>query len=130
MRRKAGGCYLLWLALNMFRHPSNRFNDPAVSEDVSAAKAFLTGVFTQNSNPYTAPVFARIFSAALSKNIQPVMYIILPTMAFVIDVLWYAVAACLLSTEGPRLAYIKYRKFINRLSGGVMAFLGLRLLVK
>lgn len=126
----AGGCYLLWLALNMFRHPSNRFNDPAVSEDVSAAKAFLTGVFTQISNPHTALVFASIFSAALSKNIQPVMYIILPTMAFVIDVLWYAVVACLLSTEGPRLAYIKYRKFINRLSGGVMAFLGIRLLVK
>ncbi|MDR7344383.1 threonine/homoserine/homoserine lactone efflux protein [Pantoea alhagi] len=126
----AGGCYLLWLALNMFRHPSNRFNDSAVSEDVSATKAFLTGVFTQISNPHTALVFASIFSAALSKNIQPVMYIILPTMAFVIDVLWYAVVACLLSTEGPRLAYIKYRKFINRLSGGVMAFLGLRLLVK
>lgn len=126
----AGGCYLLWLALNMFRHPSNRFNDPAASEDVSAAKAFLTGVFTQISNPHTALVFASIFSAALSKNIQPVMYIILPTMAFVIDVLWYAVVACLLSTEGPRLAYIKYRKFINRLSGGVMAFLGIRLLVK
>jgi len=126
----AGGCYLLWLALKMFRRPANRFNDPAVTEEVSASKAFLTGVFTQISNPHTALVFASIFSAALSKNIQPAMYIILPLMAFVIDVLWYTAVACLLSTDGPRLAYIKYRKFIDKLSGGVMAFLGLRLLLK
>lgn len=126
----AGGCYLLWLALKMFRRPANRFNDSAVTEDVSVSKAFLTGVLTQISNPHTALVFASIFSAALSKNIQPAMYIVLPSMAFVIDVLWYAVVACLLSTDGPRLAYIKYRKFIDKLSGGVMAFLGIRLLLK
>lgn len=126
----AGGCYLLWLAVKMFRRPSNRFNDLAETEEVSASKAFMTGVFTQISNPHTALVFASIFSAALSKNIQPVMYIILPTMAFVIDVLWYAVVACLLSTHGPRQAYIKYRKFIDKLSGGIMALLGIRLLLK
>lgn len=126
----AGGCYLLWLVLKMFRSPSNRFNDSAGTEEVSVSKAFMTGVFTQISNPHTALVFASIFSAALSKNIQPVMYIILPTMAFVIDVLWYAVVACLLSTDEPRQAYIKYRKFIDKLSGGVMAFLGIRLLLK
>ncbi|MDU7838829.1 MAG: LysE family transporter [Pantoea sp.] len=126
----AGGCYLLWLALKMFRRPLNRLNDSAGTEEISASKAFITGVFTQISNPHTALVFASIFSAALSKNIQPVMYIILPTMAFVIDVLWYAVVACLLSTDGPRQAYIKYRKFIDKLSGGVMAFLGIRLLLK
>lgn len=126
----AGGCYLLWLALKMFRRPSNRFNDSAGAEDVSVSKAFMTGVFTQIINPHTALVFASIFSAALSKNIQPVMYIILPTMAFVIDMLWYVVVACLLSTDGPRQAYIKYRKFVDKLSGGVMAFLGIRLLLK
>ncbi|WP_313111404.1 LysE family transporter [Pseudescherichia sp.] len=126
----AGGCYLLWLALKMFRRPANRFNDSAATEDVNVSKAFLTGVLTQISNPHTALVFASIFSAALSKNIQPAMYIVLPSMAFVIDVLWYAVVACLLSTDGTRLAYIKYRKFIDKLSGGVMAFLGIRLLLK
>ncbi|MFW3571791.1 LysE family translocator [Kosakonia cowanii] len=126
----AGGCYLLWLALKMFRRPSNRFNDLTKTEEVSVSKAFITGVFTQISNPHTALVFASIFSAALSKNIQPVMYIILPTMAFVIDVLWYAVVACLLSTHGPRQAYIKYRKLIDKLSGGIMALLGIRLLLK
>ena len=126
----AGGCYLLWLALKILRRPSNRVIASTAIDEVSASKAFLTGVLTQISNPHTALVFASIFSAALSKTIQPAMYIILPLMAFVIDVLWYAIVACLLSSDGPRLAYIKYRKFIDKLSGGVMAFLGLRLLLK
>ena len=126
----AGGCYLLWLALKILRRPSNRVIASTAIDEVSVSKAFLTGVLTQISNPHTALVFASIFSAALSKNIQPAMYIILPLMAFVIDVLWYAIVACLLSSDGPRLAYIKYRKFIDKLSGGVMAFLGLRLLLK
>jgi threonine/homoserine/homoserine lactone efflux protein len=116
--------------MKMFRRPSNRFNESTGTEEISVSKAFMTGVFTQISNPHTALVFASIFSAVLSKNIQPVMYIILPTMAFVIDVLWYAVVACLLSTDGPRQAYIKYRKLIDKLSGGFMAFLGIRLLLK
>lgn len=128
--KAAGGCYLLWLALKMCRRPSNRFSDHAVLENVSTSKAFLTGVFTQISNPHTALVFASIFSATLSKDIQPIMYIILPIIAFVIDLIWYAVVACLLSTEGPRHAYIKYRKFLDRISGAVMAFLGIRLLLK
>ncbi|HBT4644059.1 TPA: LysE family translocator [Klebsiella aerogenes] len=125
-----GGCYLLWLSLKIFRRPSNKFIDSTVTQEVSSSNAFLTGVFTQISNPHTALVFASIFSAALSKNIQPAMYIILPLMAFTIDVLWYAVVACALSTNGPRQAYIKYRNFIDKLSGGVMALLGIRLLLK
>ncbi|ANI31860.1 threonine transporter [Yersinia entomophaga] len=126
----AGGCYLLWLALKMFRRPSGRITHSVGTEDISISKAFTTGVFTQISNPHTALVFASIFSAALTTNIQPAMYIILPLMAFIIDVLWYALVSCLLSTDRPRQAYIRYRKFIDKLSGGFMAFLGVRLLLK
>ena len=34
----AGGCYLLWLVLKMFRRPSNRFNDSASTEEVASQK--------------------------------------------------------------------------------------------
>ncbi|WP_413740326.1 LysE family translocator [Sodalis sp. RH14] len=126
----AGGCYLLWLALKMFRRPSNRLIDSASVGKMSFLRAFTTGIITQISNPHTALVFASIFSAALTTNIRPAMYIILPLMAFAIDILWYAVVAVLLSTDRPRQAYVKYRKFIDKLSGGIMAGLGIRLLLK
>ncbi|MCW2483082.1 LysE family translocator, partial [Candidatus Symbiopectobacterium sp. NZEC135] len=126
----AGGCYLLWLALKMFRSPSKPLINPTGIGEMSALKAFATGIITQISNPHTALVFASIFSAALTTNIQPAMYIVLPVMAFTIDMLWYAFVAFLLSTDRPRQAYIKYRKLIDKLSGGIMAWLGVRLLLK
>ncbi len=126
----AGGCYLLWHALKMFRRPSNRLIDSASVGKMSYLRAFTTGIITQISNPHTALVFASIFSAALTTNIRPAIYIILPLMAFAIDILWYAVVAVLLSTDRPRQAYVKYRKLIDKLSGGIMAWLGIRLLLK
>jgi threonine/homoserine/homoserine lactone efflux protein len=47
-----------------------------------------------------------------------------------IDFLWYVVVACLLSTQKPRQAYVKYRKFIDKISGGFMAWLGIHVLMK
>lgn len=126
----AGGCYLLWLALKMFHRPSQRHIDATGAGEMGALKAFATGVMTQISNPQTALVFAGIFSAVLTSHIQPAMYIILPLMAFIIDLIWYSLVAVLLSTDGPRQAYVKYRKLIDKLSGGVMAWLGIRLLLK
>ncbi|HHA3386702.1 TPA: hypothetical protein ACODJ5_004834 [Salmonella enterica subsp. salamae serovar 42:g,t:-] len=54
----------------MFRRPSNKFIDSTVTQEVSSSSAFLTGVFTQISNPHSALVFASIFSAALSKTVS------------------------------------------------------------
>ncbi|AYH00656.1 hypothetical protein F6Q07_05645 [Pectobacterium parmentieri] len=73
------------------------------------------------------PVF---FPQRLAKTFTLLCIFILPSMAFAIDVLWYAVVACVLSTDGPHQAYIKYRKFIDKFSGGVMVFLGIRFLLK
>lgn len=126
----AGGCYLLWLAVKMLRRPASKASLSASGGEIGPLRAFTTGVITQISNPHTALVFASIFSAALTPHIQPAMYLILPLMAFTIDVLWYALVALLLSTDKPRQTYIKYRRFVDKLSGGVMALLGLRLLLK
>lgn len=126
----AGGCYLLWLALKMFRRPAHRSIEAGNVGQMSALRAFTTGIITQISNPHTALVFASIFSAALTTQIRPAMYIILPVLALVVDTLWYALVATLLSTDRPRQVYVKYRTFIDKLSGGVMAGLGIRLLVK
>jgi threonine/homoserine/homoserine lactone efflux protein len=126
----AGACYLLWLAIKMFRQPAAGRMDFSSMGKMSGRKALMTGLITQVSNPHTALVFASIFTTALTSEIKPYMYFALPVMAFLIDYLWYVVVACLLSTHKPRQAYVKYRKFIDRLSGGFMAWLGIHVLMK
>ncbi|WP_313681632.1 MULTISPECIES: LysE family translocator [unclassified Pantoea] len=126
----AGGCYLLWLALNMFRPGKTSSAELTQAAPISAGRAFGVGLITQISNPHTALVFASIFTATLSAHISLSMYIALPIMAFVIDAGWYVVVALALSTERPRRIYMKYRRFIDKTSGAIMATLGVRLLLK
>ncbi|OON38700.1 threonine transporter [Izhakiella australiensis] len=126
----AGGCYLLWLAMKMFRRPAGSAPDLSSAPQASSSRAFITGVITQMSNPHTALVFASIFTATLSASFSPWLYVALPVMAFLIDVIWYVMVATALSTERPRRVYLHYRRVIDRLSGGLMAVLGIRLLIK
>lgn len=58
------------------------------------------------------------------------MYIVLPVMDFLLDFMWYDLVAVMLSSSRPRRFYLDYRRVIDRLSGGVMVLLGLRLLLK
>lgn len=126
----AGASYLIWQAIKMFRRSTGTYDNSPVLQKVSAKRAFTTGLITQMSNPQTALVFASLFTATLSAHIEIWMYIVLPILAFIIDVAWYALVSFALSTEKPRHIYMNYRRLMNRLSGGVMAILGLRLLMK
>ncbi|MEC5344359.1 LysE family transporter [Brenneria populi] len=126
----AGGCYLLWQACKMFRRSIGPSTNSTMATEASARRAFATGLMTQMSNPQTALVFASIFTATLNVHVEIWMYITVPVMAFAIDVVWYALVALALSTDKPRRFYMNYRRLIDRLSGGVMSALGLRLLIK
>ncbi|WP_191938717.1 LysE family transporter (plasmid) [Pantoea agglomerans] len=94
------------------------------------AHAFLSGMLTQLSNPNTAIVFGSIFAATQGSHISPVLYVVLPLMAFCIDTLWYARVACLLSADRPRRIYISYKRWLDRIGGGVMCLPGIRLFIR
>jgi len=126
-----GGAYLVWLGARLLFSSDKK--DSVHQKDrqsVSAPHAFLSGMLTQLSNPNTAIVFGSIFAATLGSHISPVLYLVLPLMAFCIDTLWYALVACLLSAESPRRVYISYKRWLDRIGGGVMCLLGIRLFIQ
>lgn len=125
-----GGVYLLYLALTLFRARSdNTTSIQHSSHKPPQAHAFRLGLLTQLSNPNTALVFGGVFAALLNQHIASWMYVALPLQAFVIDFLWYALVALLLSSSRPRSAYLRCKTLFDRLSGAVMAALGIRLLL-
>lgn len=127
----AGGIYLLWLGIAMFRRPQAHNQEViARSAFLSPGKAFFTGMATQLSNPNTAIVFGSIFAAVLTKNIALYLYIVLPLIAFVIDTAWYAFVAWLLSAQKPRSIYMSYKSWLDKTGGLVMGYLGLRLIFR
>lgn len=129
--KTAGGLYLLWMAYKMFRGA----REPLVldlpgSNGKTLKRAFLTAFTTQISNPKTAMVFAGVFAALLPAHVSNGMLIAIPLVAMMVDGLWYLFVAYALSSRGPRNTYLRFKAPLDRLGGGVMALLGIRLIVK
>lgn len=128
--RVIGACYLLYLALCLWKGA----NDPLQTTDVRAGdvrgilRSFGFGLATQLSNPKTAIWYTSIFAALLSAD-QPrgLAAVVLP-MIFVIEAGWYALVAVAFSSAGPRRGYLRLKPWIDRVAGGVMGLLGLKLL--
>jgi len=47
----------------------------------------------------------------------------------VIESGWYALVALALSASGPRASYLRYKVRIDRVAGGVLAALGIKLVI-
>ncbi|MFS2222368.1 LysE family translocator [Pantoea sp. B65] len=126
----AGGIYLLFLAYKMVvnaRQPLPlELNGPGAQ---GALRGFNLGLLTQISNPQTALVFGSVFAAFLSHQYPLWMNIALPIAAFVIDFAWYLFVVMVLSAPVPRKAYLRFKQRLDTLSGGLMALLGIKLIV-
>ncbi|WP_205066797.1 LysE family translocator [Pantoea coffeiphila] len=129
--KTAGGLYLLWMAYKMFRGARQPLAlDLPGSNGKTARRAFLTALTTQLSNPKTAVVFSGVFAALLPQQVSFSMYLAIPLVAMMVDGLWYLFVAFALSSRGPRNTYLRFKAPLDRLGGGVMALLGIRLIVK
>jgi threonine/homoserine/homoserine lactone efflux protein len=128
--RLLGGLYLLYLALRLWQGADAAV--PLAPEGAAAPaharRAFALGLATQLSNPKTAIVYASIFAALLPPNPPLWLSVALPAAVFVIEAGWYATVAAAFSSPRPRAAYLRAKRWIDRLASAVMAALGLRLM--
>jgi threonine/homoserine/homoserine lactone efflux protein len=86
------------------------------------------GLATQLSNPKTAIWYASIFTAVLSvTEPQGFAAFVLP-MIFAVETGWYVAVAITFSAPAPRRSYLRLKLWIDRIAGGVMALLGLKLI--
>lgn len=126
-----GGLYLAWLGIRIWRGAREPLA-PAGSDAPQGAslfRAFSFGLLTQLSNPKTAIVYGSVFAAMLPA--APPFWLVsaLPPLVFVIETAWYAIVALAFSASHPRALYLRAKLWVDRLAGGVMTALGLRLLL-
>lgn len=124
-----GGLYLLFLAYKIIRHAKDpmQMQTPGKAT-MSYRQAYRLGLMTQLSNPKISIVLASIFTALLPKEIPGYFYVVLPVLCFFIDAGWYSLVAVALSAEKPRRVYLKFKTLFDRIAGGVMTLLGLKLI--
>jgi threonine/homoserine/homoserine lactone efflux protein len=126
----AGGLYLAYLGVRIWlaaAQPLAIDGNHANSGNRGVLRALVLGCTTQLSNPKTAIVYAGVFAAFLPASPTLAFDVAVVAVVFCIEAGWYGLVALVLSSERPRLAYLRCKAWIDRAAGGVMGTLGLRL---
>ncbi|MBX3498960.1 MAG: LysE family transporter [Alphaproteobacteria bacterium] len=128
--RIGGGLYLLWLGYQLIRHAGS--GDLAAPAGGEPAAADMRGIFwkallVQLSNPKVIVFFSGIMAALLPRDLSPQAAAIVVMVVAFNEFVWYALVSLLFSGGRARRIYRGARAWIERLTGGVLAVLGLRL---
>jgi threonine/homoserine/homoserine lactone efflux protein len=127
----AGGLYLGWLGIRIWRGAGEPLPPAEVDgpQSNSLFRSFSFGLLTQVSNPKAAVIYGSVFAAMLPVSPPSWLVSALPPLVFVIETAWYAIVALAFSASHPRALYLRAKLSVDRVAGGVMAALGLRLLL-
>jgi threonine/homoserine/homoserine lactone efflux protein len=127
----AGGVYLVYLAIMIWRHAS----EPIAVSDAGAVRSnvlrsFATGLATQLSNPKIVAVYGAVFAALMPTHPPLWVDLAIPPLVFVQETAWYALVALAFSASRPRAVYLRAKTWIDRAAGAVIGLLGLRLILE
>ncbi|WP_394781580.1 LysE family translocator [Undibacterium sp.] len=128
----AGGAYLAYLGYKIWKgakSPLMAGDGNSEAPRQSPKRSFLLGLGTQLSNPKTAIFYGSVFASLMPHDVPKALLLVLPVIIFCIEAGWYSIVAMMLSSVSPRDAYLRYKSWIDRVAGGVMGLLGLRLVV-
>jgi threonine/homoserine/homoserine lactone efflux protein len=125
-----GGAYLAYIGYCIWRSAHQPLEIRAIEGEskTSFAKSLVLGLTTQLSNPKTAIVYASVFAAFLPSSHSFSFNIGLVLVVFLIELGWYSVVAIALSSAAPRSAYLRFKKWVDPVTGGVMMALGVKLI--
>ena len=132
--RVAGALYLLYLAFMLIRHAGAPLPeaDPSVAQSsavrAGAWQGFLKALLLQLSNPKVMVFMGSIFISLLPA--QPPAWMDATVLAIVAinEFTWFALLALLFSGGAARAFYRRTKLWLDRLMGGVLGLLGVRLL--
>ncbi|MEJ0011533.1 MAG: LysE family transporter [Bauldia sp.] len=127
----AGGVYLLYLAIMIWRHASEPI---AVTESGAAGsdawRSFGMGLATQLANPKIVAAYGAVFAALMPAHPPLWVDFAIPPLVFVQESAWYALVALAFSASRPRAVYLHAKTWIDRTAGAVIGLLGLRLILE
>ena len=123
-----GAAFLLWIALQMWRHA----RAPLPASEVgtrprSALSAMRFGFLTFASNPKPAIFFGAVFVGLVPAEAALGWKLAILAAVFLNETLWYILVARLFSLAAPRAAYARAKAWIDRAFGGFLALLGLKI---
>ena len=129
--RIAGGLYLIWLAVLLWRHARDPLPGIAAGEASTMAgwQGFFRALLLQLGNPKIMVFFGSIFLSVLPHDLPSWMNgTVLALIAFN-EFTWFAILALVFSGGTARAFYRRTRFWLDRFMGGALGLLGLRLVL-
>lgn len=127
--RLAGGAYLLWLAVGLWRSSASAAGEVS-GLGPSARHALIRGFLTNLLNPKSAVFFGSVLSAALPADASLATRMAVVAIVGVNATLWYSAVALALSSGPPRRQYLRAQSTIDRLAGLAMGVFAVRLILQ
>ncbi len=125
----AGALFLLWIAIQIFRHARAPVEMSEGNGEAARRNPFVRGFLTQISNPKVAVFFGSIFVAMLPRDVPGWMVVALIAIVTANELLWYTLVALCFGSGPVRRFYLGAKVWIDRVTGVFLGALGLRLLM-
>ena len=123
------GAYLVFLGFGMIR--ASLRPEAAGPDEASAkgglAQSFAMGLFTNATNPKSIAYYASIFTATGAVSLPGPLLLVAILLLPSIGSVWYVTLALFVSSGPAGRAFERWKRVIDRIAGGVMILLGLRL---
>jgi threonine/homoserine/homoserine lactone efflux protein len=127
--RLGGAIYLLYLAIMLWRHAHDPLPEVTPATAASGWQGFVRALLLQLSNPKVMVFFGSIFLALLPANPQGWMQAVVLAIVVFNEFTWYALITLLFSGGPARAFYRRAKVWLDRIMGGALALLGLRLAI-
>lgn len=122
-----GGVFLLWIAIQLWRHAPTPMPRADQDRPTGAWAAFRLGVLTFVTNPKPAVFFGAVFVGLVPPGTPLPWLLAIIAVVMANELLWYVVVARLFSLPRPRAAYGRAKTWIDRGLGGLIAAFGAKI---
>ncbi len=126
--RIAGGAYLIWLAIQMWRNATRPTLAQGAPLAVTSGQCFRTGLLTNLTNPKALVFFGSVLTALLPAGLPAWVSVAAVVIIGLNGLWWHFMLAVVFSSLPVQRTYARAKVWIDRVVGTILAGIGVRLL--
>ncbi len=123
----AGGVFLIYLAIMIWRHARDPLPEIEAAARGNDWQIFMRALLLQLGNPKIMVFFGSIFLSVLPHDMPAWMQVTVLAIVAFDEFTWFALLALTFSGGTARAFYRRAKFWLDRIMGGALALLGLRL---
>lgn len=124
-----GVAYLLYIGVKSFLSKTKaiKIENEMHLQDISPLKAISMGFLTNVLNPKASLFFLSLFTLVIKPDTATGTLVIISALLVIDTILWFSLVAIFFTQKRIRIIYNRYQKWFNRLFGGFLIAVGLKI---